>query len=214
MINNVLRYLYFLLIVRPIVLVVIGLNARNLDRLPKKGPAIVVANHNSHLDAMVLMALFGMGRLHCVRPVAAADHFLRNQLMAWFSTKIIGVIPLKRDMKGVRSDPLAGLSEAIEHNQILLLFPEGSRGEPEVREKFKTGVAHVAKRHPDVPITPVFLHGLGKALPKGEGVLVPFFCDVFVGEPLQKWSGDRSEFMSDLEQSVNELAGQVHQPTF
>ena len=139
---------------------------------------------------------------------------MRNKTMAWFSTKIIGIIPLKRNMKGVRTDPLAGLSEAIDDNQILLLFPEGSRGEPEVREKFKTGVAHIAKRHPEVPITPVFLHGLGKALPKGEGILVPFFCDVFVGEPLPKWSGDRGEFMSNMEQSIDDLSSEVHQPKF
>ncbi|NNE00284.1 MAG: 1-acyl-sn-glycerol-3-phosphate acyltransferase [Pirellulaceae bacterium] len=213
MINDVLRYLYFLLIVRPVVMVVIGLNARNAQRLPQKGPALVVANHNSHLDTMVLMTLFGMNRLHCVRPVAAADHFLRNRFMAWFSTKIIGIVALQREMKGVRTDPLAGISEALDREQILILFPEGSRGAPEIREQFKTGVAHVAKRHPEVPITPVFLHGLGKALPKGEGILVPFFCDVFVGTPI-KWTGKRDTFMTQLETAVNDLAAQSHVPSW
>jgi 1-acyl-sn-glycerol-3-phosphate acyltransferase len=159
---------------------------------------------------MVLMALFGMSRLHCVHPVAAADHFLRNKAMAWFSTKIVGIIPLQRNLKGVRSDPLAGISEAVHDNKILLLFPEGSRGEPEVREKLKTGIAHVVKRHPNVPVTPVFMHGLGKALPKGEGILVPFFCDVFVGESLT-WSGNRAEFMSSLEQRMDDLSAEIPQ---
>ncbi|MEZ6087301.1 MAG: lysophospholipid acyltransferase family protein [Pirellulaceae bacterium] len=211
MLNNILRHLYFFFVVRPIVLIVIGLNIRNLDQLPKDGPAIVIANHNSHLDAMVLMSLFGMGRLHKVRPVAAADHFLRNRFMAWFSTKIVGIIPLKRDMKGVRSDPLAGISEAIERGQILILFPEGSRGDPEVTSEFKTGVAHVAKRHPQVPITPIFLHGLGKALPKGEGILVPFFCDVFIGGPIL-WTGERATFMQSLNEAMQSLTDQARIP--
>lgn len=211
MINRILRYLYFLLIVRPVVLVLIGLNVRNFDRLPESGPAVIIANHNSHLDAMVLMSLFGMGRLHQVHPVAAADHFLRNPVIGWFSTKIIGIIPLKRDMKGVRSDPLAGISDALTDGKILILFPEGSRGDPEVRKEFKTGVAHVAKRHPDVPITPVYLHGLGKALPKGEGILVPFFCDVFIGQ-LLRWPGSRAEFMATLDQSMADLEGEGYIP--
>ncbi|MEM7559237.1 MAG: lysophospholipid acyltransferase family protein [Planctomycetota bacterium] len=210
--NRILRYLYFLLIVRPVVLIVIGLNVRHLKRLPKDGPAIVVANHNSHLDTMVLMSLFGMSRLHKVRPVAAADHFLRNRFMAWFSTQIIGIIPLQRkNLKGVRKDPLAGITEGIERGEILILFPEGSRGDPEVRDEFKTGIAHVAKRHPEVPITPVFLHGLGKALPKGEGLLVPFFCDVVIGNEV-RWKGERAALMDELEAEMASLVDSVHVP--
>lgn len=205
MVNSVLRYLFFLCIVRPVILIVLGLNVRRRELLPKYGPAIVVANHNSHLDALTLMTLFGIRRLAIVRPVAAVDYFLRNKWRAWFSTQIIGIIPLNRSVSGERSDPLAGISDALVAGTILILFPEGSRGQPEQLETFKTGIAHIAKRHPDVPIVPVFMHGLGKSLPRGEGILVPFFCDVFVGGPIP-WTGNRDEFMRLLGDRMTALA--------
>lgn len=212
-VNAVLRFLFFLLVVRPIVLVVLGLNVRRGQLLPETGPAIVVANHNSHLDTLVLMTLFGMRRLRHLRPVAAADYFLRNRLMAWFSMQIIGIIPLQRKMEGVRTDPLAGISEALESSRIVILFPEGSRGEPEQLETFKTGVAHLAKRHPEVPIVPVFLHGLGKALPRGKLLLIPFFCDVFVGQSML-WTGKRDEFMAELDRRMGQLADEGQFPAW
>ncbi|QDT39504.1 lysophospholipid acyltransferase family protein [Stratiformator vulcanicus] len=211
MINNTLRYIFFLCIVRPVVLLLIGVNVRNIERLPGAGPALLVANHNSHLDTMVLISLFGMKRLHLVRPVAAADHFLRNAWLTWFSKSIIGIIPIERTIKSAHRDPLKGVDESLGRDEIVILFPEGSRGEPEVRETFKTGVAHIARRHPDVPLTPVFLHGLGRALPKGEGVLVPFFCDCFIGKQVP-WDPDRDAFMHDLERSIEKLSHAAHRP--
>jgi 1-acyl-sn-glycerol-3-phosphate acyltransferase len=210
-INTTLRYVFFLCIVRPVVLVVLGLNVRRRELLPRSGPAIVVANHNSHLDALTLMTLFGLRQLPIVRPVAAIDYFLRSKWSTWFSTKIIGIIPLKRDVSGDRTDPLAGISEALAAGNILILFPEGSRGQPEQLETFKTGVAHIAKRHPEVPVVPVFLHGLGKSLPRGEGILVPFFCDVFVGESIA-WTGSRDGFMCLLGDRIKSLANEGNFP--
>ena len=70
--TGVLRFLFFLLIVRPVMLIMLGFNVRGYERLPKGRPLLVVANHNSHLDALALITLFGMKRLKYVHPVAAA----------------------------------------------------------------------------------------------------------------------------------------------
>jgi len=202
-----LQLLFFLLIVRPLVLVVLGLNVRRRELLPQQGPAIIVANHNSHLDTLVLMSLYPLSMLYRLRPVAAMDYFLRNKLLAWFALNIMGILPLQRKVRAGREDPLADSVAALQRGEILILFPEGSRGEPERMGRFRTGVAHLAKRMPDVPVVPVYLHGLGMALPKGEALLVPFFCDVFISDPLL-WQGDRGEFMTRLETTMNALSSE------
>ena len=209
-IDRLLQKLFFGCIVRPVVSIVVGINLRHGDRLPNRGPAIIVANHNSHLDTAVLMSLFPLKMLPYLRPVAAADYFLRNGLLAWFSTKIMGIIPIARVKPSVTPgasapDSLAGISEAIGNEMVVIFYPEGTRGEAERMGQFKSGIALLAKRHPEVPIIPVFLHGLGKSLPRGEALIVPFFCDAFIGEPL-KWNGDKAEFLSKLQTRINDLA--------
>jgi 1-acyl-sn-glycerol-3-phosphate acyltransferase len=202
---RVLRHLFFLLVVRPLLLFMLGVNLRHRERLPLAGPAIVAANHNSHLDTLLLMTLFPQSLLDRLRPVAATDYFLASRGLAWFARNIIGIIPLARDARAFHGDPLAECDAALGRNAILILFPEGSRGAPEKLGAFKSGIAHLARRHPGVPVVPVFLHGLGKVLPKGEFVPVPFFVDVFIGEPLV-WSGDKAGFMAEFDRRIHALA--------
>ncbi len=205
--SPLLRWLFFALVVRPVVAIVLGLNVRHRERLPKQGPALVVANHNSHLDTLVLMTLFPLSQLPKLRPVAAQDYFFANRMLKWFSLNVIGIIPLERRIRSASRHPLAPIDEAIERGDIVIVFPEGSRGEPEQLCEFKSGIAHLAERHPQVPVHPVYLHGLGKALPKGEALLVPFFCDVFLGEPLT-WCDDRRLFMEGLSGQMTALAAE------
>jgi 1-acyl-sn-glycerol-3-phosphate acyltransferase len=191
------KRLFFALCVRPFLLVVTGTNVRHAERLPRHGPALVVANHNSHLDTLTLMSLFPGPLLDDVRPAAAADYFLKTGPAAWFSRNLIGIIPVVRGGRAAGEDPLAGVSQALEVGSIVIFFPEGTRGEPERFKEMRSGIFHLSRRHPDVPIVPVFFHGLGKALPKGAFLPVPFFCDAFVGEPLER-SEDKETFLAAL----------------
>lgn len=211
--NTILRTLFFTVLVRFVVTIVLGLNIRHRERLPKKGPAIIVANHNSHLDTMVLVTLFPSKILKKVMPVAAMDYFMTSPFLTWFSTRIIGILPLNRGKVSRHTDPLAGCNQALIDGNILILFPEGSRGEPEQLSQFKSGVAHLADKNPGVPVIPIFMHGLGKALPKGEKLLVPFYCDVFVGDPLPK-AEHRKVFMNNLNTAMEHLAAEGSFPTW
>lgn len=201
------KVLFFLLVVRPIVYLMLGMNLVHREKLPMRGPAILAANHNSHLDTLVLMSLYPLAALPRLRPVAAADYFLRNRFTSWLSLNLIGIIPLDRQGQVDREKVFEQCQEALAEEQILLLFPEGSRGDPEQLQPLRKGIYHLARSHVDTSVTPIALHGLGKALPRGGSMIVPFNCDAVVGDALQP--GEDSEaFMHELESSLNTLLDQ------
>ena len=178
-----LKVLLFLFVIKPIVLIILGLNRIYLHPLPKQGPIILAANHNSHLDTLVLMALFPWHLLHRVRPVAAADYFLKNKWLAWVSLNIIGIIPLYRHGEVDKQHVFDDCFEALDNDDILIIFPEGSRGEPEQLSDIKKGLYYCLQQRPNTPLLPILMRGLGHSLPKGTELFVPFNCDVIIGKP-------------------------------
>ncbi len=187
-------------------MILLGLNLRGKSRLPNHGPAIIVANHNSHLDTFVLMSLFPLSVIHQVRPVAAADYFFGNgRLLAWIAARCIDIVPLDRSGKTKREDLFNNCHESLDQSQILIVFPEGSRGRPEQLSRLRRGIHYLVKDREETPVIPVRMHGLGHALPKGEALFVPFNCDVVVGDKIRKAS-DSADFLKSISESFNDLS--------
>lgn len=192
---------------------VLGLRVRHRERLPTTGPAILVANHNSHLDALVLMALYPLAMAPSLRPVASEQYFLQqNRCLTWFARHVLDIIPIATSNaheacqdRANRRYFLKHCAEALAQQQILILFPEGTRGQPECLSSFHGGIAHLARYHPAVPIVPIFLTNLGKALPKGDPLLVPFVCGAAIGAPLF-WNGRKQAFLQTLTDTVHALS--------
>lgn len=202
--NRLYKVLFFALLIKPLVLFWLGLNVFFRQRLPLKGPAVIVANHNSHLDTLVLMSLYPLRMIYQVRPVAAADYFLKNKFMAWFSLNVIGILPIERRVKAGQSSLFASCHQALEKGQILIIFPEGSRGEPEQLSQLKRGVHHLMKEHEHIKLIPIMMHGLGRSLPKGEAVLVPFNCDVVIGQAIA-YQEDCEQYIEGISTELNSL---------
>ena len=210
---RLLRFLFFAVVVRVVILIALGLTVRHRERLPKSGPAVLAGNHNSNLDALAIMSLMPLRLLPKLRPVAAMDYFFTSKLRGWFALNIFGIIPVVRGSGKGPVNPLAACEEALDRGEILVLFPEGTRGEPEALQAFKKGIGHLAHARPKVPVLPIFMHGLGKALPRGSTLLVPFNVTVAVGEPLY---GTKSydDFVAGLEAAMTALAHEEKLPVW
>lgn len=207
------RFLFFAVVVRAVILIALGLTVRHRERLPKGGPAVLAANHNSNLDALALMSLMPLRLLPKLRPVAAVDYFFTSKARGWFVTNIIGIIPVERGSAKKGVNPLAACEEALDRGEILVLFPEGSRGDPEKLGPLKKGIGHLACARPDVAVFPIYMHGLGKALPKGSSLLVPFNVTVAVGEPLHG-TGTYNDFMLAFAERITALGAEDKRPAW
>ncbi len=207
--ERLIKILFFALFVKPIVFVILGLNIRGREKLPIKGPAILAGNHNSHLDTLVLMSLYPLSEIHKIRPVAAADYFLKNRYLAWFSQTCIGIIPLDRSGGTSKDKLFNGCYEALDKEDILIIFPEGSRGDPEKIGTIKKGLYYLVQNFQTsskttVHVSPVLMHGLGGALPRGEALFVPFNCDVIIGDPLEL-SKTSTQYVQQISESFEYL---------
>lgn len=204
-----LRLLFLTLIARPLAQVMTGADVIGRERLPARGPAIVVANHNSHVDTLLLLTIFPAATMARLRPAAAADYFLKGPMIGWFSRNVIGIVPVARDRAGTGEDVLKPARDALAAGDIVIIFPEGTRGDAsDEMGRLKHGVARLAEAFPTAPVTPVWLEGAGRVLPKGAHVPVPMNCTVLVGEPIA-WNGERTAFMETLRASLLALRAEA-----
>lgn len=172
----------------------------------REEPCAVVANHDTHLDVFALFGLFSLSRVPRVHAVAAEDYFKKGPLGA-AARILFGAILIKRG-SGQGGAVLDPVRRAIERGDSIVVFPEGTRGEPGVLMPFKSGIGAIALEYPDLPIVPVALKGIERTLPKGGSVPVPFcfkalrLATVTGGELAGKLGSDRKALASELEHRI------------
>ena len=204
-----LRRLFIELVARPLARVFTGVDVVGREHLPSDGPAIVAANHSSHVDTLLMLAIFPGRTVLKVRPAAAADYFLKTPLTSWFSQNIVGIVPVARDRVREGEDVLAPAREALARGEIVVVFPEGTRGsDPDGMGRLKNGVARLAEAFPDAPVIPVWIQGAGRVLPKGAVIPVPMNCWVAAGPPIH-WEGRRTPFMEALREGLLALKAEA-----
>lgn len=189
---------------RPFLKVIVGVQFPVLRELRKEPQFILVANHNSHLDTATLLAAMPSSILHQVHPVAAADHFGKNPWQARLTRFCVNalLIPRKRDTENPFNDPINIMLAELDAGGSLILFPEGTRGEPETLQRFKKGVGLVLSQRPAIPYIPVFMDGLGKAMPKGDNLILPHPARLYFGVPTRVTSTDPDLITEQVERDV------------
>jgi 1-acyl-sn-glycerol-3-phosphate acyltransferase len=155
--------------------VVFGIRVRGREHVPATGGALVLSNHQSHLDP-VLVGLATDRRLNYL----ARDTLFGFAPFRWL-IKSLDAIPLDREGIG-----LGGLKETLKRlkrGELVLIFPEGTRTRDGEVGRFKPGFCALARRA-NVPLLPVGIDGAFDSWPRTQPLPLPAMIHIQFGEPL------------------------------
>lgn len=174
-----------------------------------KGPCIVVANHTSHMDGLVLNCALPQRIRFNVYAGAAADRwFVKGRpeliMQPWYQSMAMGSFPIQR---GGGSKALDYPKWLLDRGCNLIIFPEGTRSTSRSMAKFRHGVSLLALEK-KVPVVPVFLTGLRKLRPKGSRELFPGPAGAHILDPIYFPEGTE---VPDATRMIYEALNEVHQ---
>ncbi|KQQ32031.1 glycerol acyltransferase [Duganella sp. Leaf126] len=125
------------------------------DRIPREGAAVLVCNHVSYVDAIVIGAV-------APRPIRfVMDHrIFKTPLLGWIfrTARAIPIAPAKED-PWLMEKAYVDIAQALHEGDLVCIFPEGQLTRDGEINAFKGGVAKIVERSP-VPVIPMALRGL------------------------------------------------------
>jgi 1-acyl-sn-glycerol-3-phosphate acyltransferase len=170
-------------------------------------PALLVANHTSHLDTLVVLRTLPPRWRNRVAVAAAADYFYAQPWIGAGVSLLVNAFPFRRFAPASHvKDTLEHCAWLGEHGWSILLYPEGTRSTTGEMKPFKGGVGMLAL-HLGVPVIPIYTEGLAHVLPKGRLVPQPGPITITFGRPLTFAPGtDHRDATAAIEQAVRALA--------
>jgi len=143
-------------------------------------PCLIIANHVSHFDTVIVLSLLPQALYNRTAVVAAADRMYRGRIKgAWLSLRY-NSFPITR---GGGRAALQYCHDLLAKRWSLLIFPEGKRSRTGELLPFHGGPALLALGH-EVPVLPVYIYGAADILPPGTQRSRPAAVTVRVGQPL------------------------------
>ena len=125
------------------------------ENIPEEGPAVIVANHVSFADALIIMA----GSRRPIRFVMD-HHIFRWPILSFVfrNSRAIPIAPAKED-PAMMERAFDEVAAALEAGELVGLFPEGRITDNGELYPFRPGIRRIVERTP-VPVVPVALRGL------------------------------------------------------
>src|SRR5271165_1865754 len=168
--------------------------------IPSAGPCLLCANHSSHLDSLAILASVGPRRADLVFP-AARDYFFGGRWLGAVGKRMLPLIPFERGGHlGALKENLRQLEACRDGGRVIVLFPEGSRSENGELGRFKDGLAFFAERL-RLPVTPCWITGTFRALPRGAVCPRPGTLRVAFGPPVP-WRGGADGFSETVRRAM------------
>jgi len=155
----------------------VRLTVEGLERLPP-GSCVVVANHGSYLDGIVMKAALPPRFSFVIKREAA------SMPVAGFLLKRIGSEFVDRHSEGGRRRDAMRVLRRAEAGHALVFFPEGTFDEVTGLKRFHIGAFAAAVRG-SMPVVPVVIRGARRALPSGALIVRPGRVRVEILEPIQ-----------------------------
>ena len=184
----------------------VGAQPRWIGCTPSSALRIYFANHTSHMDTLALWCALPADLRARTRPVAARDYWSGGGFKSYIATRGFNALFIERSPENREADPLAPLDEALARGESLIIFPEGTRRAQALPSAFKSGIFHLATRHPEAEFVPVYLDNLYRSMPKGTLLPVPLTCSVRFGTPLALQAGEeKTHFLERARQAVVDL---------
>lgn len=149
------------------------------ENLPQKAPMVLVANHTSHLDALILSVILPWRIREHACPIAAGDTFFVGKMSTAFAAFLLNALPLWRRACGTHA--LEDLrARLVDGGSSFILFPEGTRARDGKLASFKPGIGMLVAGSP-VPVVPCALEGCFEALPPDASIPRPRKITVRIG---------------------------------
>lgn len=154
---------------------------------PEMKQRIYYANHNSHIDFILLWSSLPKPIRRKTKPVAASDYWLKDGFRRFLIKDTFNGVTILRNREN-NSDPLQPIKDALENGFSIIFFPEGTRNLNDDVEllDFKSGLFHLKSQFPDVEIIPVWISNLKRVMPKGAFIPLPLLSTVIFGSPLEQ----------------------------